>query len=120
MRQLGANAYRLSIAWPRVIPGGDGPTNPKGLAFYDELVDGLLEAGITPSVTLYHWDLPQALQDRGGWPERGTPPSTSPRTPRSWPNASATASPTGRPSTSPPARPGSATSKARWPRVGPT
>ena len=72
MRQLGVNAYRLSVAWPRVIPGGDGPVNPKGLAFYDELVDALLEAGITPSVTLYHWDLPQVLQDRGGWPERDT------------------------------------------------
>ncbi|MFE8957656.1 GH1 family beta-glucosidase [Streptomyces iakyrus] len=72
MRRLGVNAYRLSIAWPRVVPGGDGPVNAKGLAFYDELIDGLLEAGITPSVTLYHWDLPQALQDRGGWPERDT------------------------------------------------
>ena len=72
MRQLGASAYRLSVAWPRVMPGGDGPVNPKGLAFYDELIDALLQAGITPSVTLYHWDLPQALQDRGGWPERDT------------------------------------------------
>ncbi|MEV7129920.1 GH1 family beta-glucosidase [Streptomyces sp. NPDC093260] len=72
MRQLGLNAYRLSIAWPRVVPDGDGPVNAKGLAFYDRLIDGLLEAGITPSVTLYHWDLPQALQDRGGWPERDT------------------------------------------------
>ncbi|MYR55551.1 beta-glucosidase [Streptomyces sp. SID625] len=72
MRRLGTNAYRLSVAWPRVVPGGDGPVNAKGLAFYDELVDALLEAGITPSVTLYHWDLPQVLQDRGGWPERAT------------------------------------------------
>ncbi|WP_220290404.1 GH1 family beta-glucosidase [Streptomyces sp. MBT84] len=72
MKQLGTNAYRLSVAWPRVVPGGDGPVNAKGLAFYDELIDGLLEAGITPSVTLYHWDLPQVLQDRGGWTERDT------------------------------------------------
>ncbi|MFD8805055.1 GH1 family beta-glucosidase [Streptomyces sp. NPDC059597] len=72
MRQLGVNSYRLSVAWPRVLPGGDGPVNAKGLAFYDRLVDALLEAGITPSVTLYHWDLPQVLQDRGGWPERDT------------------------------------------------
>ncbi|MFE6267434.1 GH1 family beta-glucosidase [Streptomyces goshikiensis] len=72
MRGLGADAYRFSVAWPRVVPGGDGPVNPKGLDFYDRLVDGLLAAGITPCVTLYHWDLPQALQDRGGWPERAT------------------------------------------------
>ncbi|MFE5534876.1 GH1 family beta-glucosidase [Streptomyces sp. NPDC056492] len=72
MRELGTNAYRMSVAWPRVVPGGDGPANAKGLAFYDRLVDGLLDAGITPSITLYHWDLPQSLQDRGGWPERAT------------------------------------------------
>ncbi|MEU9236160.1 GH1 family beta-glucosidase [Streptomyces subrutilus] len=72
MRQLGTNAYRLSIAWPRVVPGGDGPVNAKGLDFYDRLTDGLLAAGIEPNITLYHWDLPQALQDRGGWPERAT------------------------------------------------
>ncbi|MEU6382839.1 GH1 family beta-glucosidase [Streptomyces bauhiniae] len=72
MRELGVDMYRLSVAWPRVMPGGDGPVNAKGLAFYDELTDALLEAGITPSVTLYHWDLPQVLQDRGGWPERDT------------------------------------------------
>ncbi|MCH0563480.1 MULTISPECIES: GH1 family beta-glucosidase [unclassified Streptomyces] len=72
MRRLGTNAYRLSVAWPRVLPGGDGPVNGKGLDFYDRLVDGLLASGITPSVTLYHWDLPQTLQDRGGWPERAT------------------------------------------------
>lgn len=72
MSGLGTNAYRLSVAWPRVLPGGDGPVNARGLDFYDRLVDGLLAAGIAPSVTLYHWDLPQALQDRGGWPERAT------------------------------------------------
>lgn len=72
MRHLGTNAYRLSLAWPRIVPGGDGPPNAKGLDFYDRLIDGLLDAGITPSVTLYHWDLPQVLQDRGGWPERDT------------------------------------------------
>ena len=72
MKQLGVDAYRFSLAWPRVVPGGDGPVNEAGLAFYDRLTDALLEAGITPFPTLYHWDLPQALQDRGGWPARET------------------------------------------------
>jgi beta-glucosidase len=72
MRTLGLNAYRFSIAWPRVLPSGAGPVNEAGLDFYDRLVDGLLEAGIRPFVTLYHWDLPQAVQDAGGWPERDT------------------------------------------------
>jgi len=72
MRDLGAKAYRFSVAWPRVIPGGRGPVNERGLAFYDRLVDALLEAGIAPFVTLYHWDLPQVLQDSGGWAERST------------------------------------------------
>ncbi|WP_329191560.1 MULTISPECIES: GH1 family beta-glucosidase [unclassified Streptomyces] len=72
MRDLGTNAYRLSVAWPRILPDGDGPANAKGLDHYDRLIDALLAAGIEPNVTLYHWDLPQALQDLGGWPERAT------------------------------------------------
>jgi len=72
VKELEAQAYRFSIAWPRVLPTGTGEVNPRGLAFYDELVDGMLERGITPFATLYHWDLPQALQDRGGWPSRDT------------------------------------------------
>ncbi|WP_067474358.1 GH1 family beta-glucosidase [Actinomadura hibisca] len=72
MKRLGVTGYRFSVAWPRVVPGGDGPVNPAGLAFYDRLTDALLEAGITPYPTLYHWDLPQALQDRGGWASRDT------------------------------------------------
>ncbi len=72
LEALGVNAYRLSIAWPRVIPGGTGAVNSKGLDFYQGLIDNLLERGITPFVTLYHWDLPQVLQDRGGWPQRDT------------------------------------------------
>ncbi|GMQ98943.1 MAG: GH1 family beta-glucosidase [Acidimicrobiia bacterium] len=67
---LGVNSYRFSTSWPRVIPRGTGATNEKGLAFYDRLVDGLLERNIEPWLTLYHWDLPQHLQDRGGWGNR--------------------------------------------------
>ena len=69
---LGVPAYRFSVAWPRVQPTGDGPASPTGLGFYDLLVDTLLEHGIEPVATLYHWDLPQALEDAGGWPERAT------------------------------------------------
>jgi beta-glucosidase len=68
MKALGTTAYRFSIAWPRVFPDGRGTANPKGLDFYDRLIDELLANGITPFATLYHWDLPQALQDRvAGW-----------------------------------------------------
>lgn len=69
---LGVDAYRFSIAWPRIQPEGTGPVNPDGVAFYDRLVDALLERGIDPVATLFHWDLPQALQDRGGWFNRET------------------------------------------------
>lgn len=70
MQQMGLNAYRFSIAWARIMPEGKGRLNKKGLMFYDKLVDSLLEANITPFITLYHWDLPQALQDQGGWANR--------------------------------------------------
>ena len=73
MRDIGANAYRFSIAWPRIFPEGTGEPNPKGIDFYSRLVDELLAAGIEPFATLYHWDLPQALQDRyGGWRSKET------------------------------------------------
>jgi beta-glucosidase len=67
MRDLGLRAYRFSVAWPRIFPSGRGSLNPAGLDFYDRLVDGLVEAGIEPMITLYHWDLPQVLEDDGGW-----------------------------------------------------
>jgi beta-glucosidase len=72
MRELGLRAYRFSISWPRVLPRGVGATDARGLDFYDRLVDGLLAHGIVPMATLYHWDLPQPLQDRGGWGARAT------------------------------------------------
>jgi beta-glucosidase len=72
MADLGLASYRFSVAWPRIQPDGTGPVNPKGLDFYDRLVDELIGKGIDPVVTLYHWDLPQTFEDRGGWTNRGT------------------------------------------------
>jgi beta-glucosidase len=72
MSSLGVSAYRFSVAWTRVLPDGTGRVDAAGLGFYDALVDQLLDAGITPWVTLYHWDLPQRLEDAGGWPNRAT------------------------------------------------
>lgn len=72
MKKAGIKSYRFSIAWPRLIPEGSGAVNPEGVAYYHHLIDALLEAGIEPSVTLYHWDLPQALQNTGGWANRAT------------------------------------------------
>ncbi len=73
MKELNLQAYRFSLAWSRILPEGDGTPNPEGIAFYDRLIDGLLEAGIDPWITLFHWDLPQSLQDRyKGWQSRET------------------------------------------------
>ncbi|MCK4774827.1 MAG: beta-glucosidase, partial [Candidatus Krumholzibacteria bacterium] len=72
MTRLGVNAYRFSIAWPRILPAGRGTVNAAGLDFYDKLVDALVDEGIRPFITLYHWDLPQKLQDNGGWLSRDT------------------------------------------------
>lgn len=72
LRELGIGTYRFSVSWPRIRPDGTGPANPRGLDFYDRLVDELCAAGIEPMATLYHWDLPQTLEDRGGWTARDT------------------------------------------------
>jgi beta-glucosidase len=72
MSTLGINAYRFSVSWPRVMPAGAGAVEPRGLDFYDRLVDGVLERGMAPYLTLFHWDLPQALEDKGGWAVRDT------------------------------------------------
>ncbi len=70
MAELGLKAYRFSIAWPRIIPNGVGEVEPRGIAFYNRLIDKLIEKNIEPVLTLYHWDLPQVLQDKGGWANR--------------------------------------------------
>ncbi len=72
LAELGVTAYRFSVAWTRILPNGDGDVNAEGLSFYRGLVEGMRERGIEPWLTLYHWDLPQALQDRGGWLNRQT------------------------------------------------
>ena len=72
MRAMNLNSYRFSISWPRIQPTGSGPANSKGMDYYSRIVDTLLEAKIRPFVTLYHWDLPQILEDAGGWPNRDT------------------------------------------------
>ncbi|HEY2798920.1 MAG TPA: family 1 glycosylhydrolase, partial [Thermoanaerobaculia bacterium] len=74
MRRLGLTAYRFSLSWSRILPEGTGAVNARGLDFYSRLVDALLEAGISPLATLYHWDLPAALEDRGGWLNRDVAP----------------------------------------------
>jgi beta-glucosidase len=72
MKELGIDTYRFSVSWPRIFPNGTGDINPRGLEFYHKFVDKLIENGIEPMCTLYHWDLPQALQDIGGWENRET------------------------------------------------
>jgi beta-glucosidase len=71
MKQMNLKGYRLSISWSRIFPKGTGAVNEAGARFYDNLINELLKAGIEPNVTLFHWDLPQALSDKGGWPDRG-------------------------------------------------
>ncbi len=72
LKKLNLKTYRYSIAWPRIQPTGSGPVNAKGLDYYKRVTDALLQAGIRPLPTLYHWDLPQTLEDAGGWPNRDT------------------------------------------------
>ncbi len=96
MAEVGLEAYRFSVAWPRIQPDGTGPVNTEGLDFYRRLVDGLRQRSIEPMLTLYHWDLPQALQD-GAAGRVGRRPSGSPSTRRSSTGSSRTLSRTGSP-----------------------
>ena len=118
LAELDVDVYSFSVAWPRVQPDGAGPANEAGLDFYRSLVDELLAAGITPFVTLYHWDLPQACEDAGGWPD-ATPPTGSPSTRASSPPRSAIGCGAGRPPTSRGARRCSGTRRACTRRAGP-
>jgi len=72
LREMNLGSYRFSLSWPRIVPDGSGSVNERGLDYYRRLSDALLEVGIRPFPTLYHWDLPQALEERGGWPNRDT------------------------------------------------
>jgi hypothetical protein len=117
MRELGLDAFRFSIAWPRVLIEGGGTVNEAGLDFYDRLVEELLAHGIEPFATLFHWDTPQALEDGGGWPARATlRPSSITPTP-SW-QGSATGSGAGPRTTSLGWLRGSGTRGASTPRAG--
>ena len=104
LKQLGVDSYRFSIAWPRIQPKGTGKPLQAGLDYYKRLADALSQAGIESAVTLYHWDLPQALEDAGGWPLRDTAYRFA-----EYAEPSAIGSGAGSPSTSPGARPSSAT-----------
>lgn len=96
MAELGLQAYRFSISWRRVQPGGQGQVEPRGVAFYDRLVDELVAAGIRPVATLYHWDLPEELEAAGGWPVRATAERFSASSPCSRATSPATCSTTRR------------------------
>ena len=115
MSGLGLGAYRFSVSWSRVQPTGRGPAVQRGLDFYRSLVDELLATGITPVLTLYHWDLPQELEDAGGWPERDTALPVRRLRRVSSPTRSATAWRCGPRSTSPGAAPSWATAPACTP-----
>ena len=138
MRDLGVDRYRFSVAWPRVQPDGSGAINPAGLDFYSRLVDALLDNGIRPAATLYHWDLPQPLEDAGGWtvarhgaavrrlrPRRRRGPRRSGRTSgsrstsrgarRSWATAPAGTPPDARKATAPWPRPTTCSWATAWP-----